>query len=250
MQIVNLKEIMTQPLIGITLDHRLHGEYSSYPWYALRQNYCDAVLKAGGIPLVIPYSSDHISAYLNRIDGLLMPGGMFDVDPCHYGQEIRHEKVAVNEVRDSFDILVLKEALRRRTPFLGICAGQQMLNVVLGGTLYQHIADDVLDALAHEQTIAPHLPSHPIMIKKGTRLYDISQSTFASVNSTHHQAVHVLGQDLTASAHAPDGVIEAIEITGHPFCLGVEWHPEYQHTTLDQNLFHHFIKAASLGTHR
>jgi putative glutamine amidotransferase len=240
---------MAQPVIGITLDHRPHGGYSDFPWYALRQNYCDAVMKAGGVPFIIPYSQDHVDFYLDRIQGLLMPGGVFDVDPKMYGQTSCHEKVSINPARCTFDVRILTEALRRQIPFLGICAGQQMLNVALGGTLHQHIPDAIPGALEHEQKIPKNLPSHPIIIQEKTRLFEMAGTTLASVNSTHHQAVNQLGKSLTACAHAPDGIVEAIEITDHPFCLGVEWHPEYQHTELDRTIFQHFIKAASCGTH-
>jgi putative glutamine amidotransferase len=241
---------MTRPFIGITLDHHPGGGYSNYPWYALRQNYCDAVSDAGGIPVLIPYYDQHRAPYLDHIQGLLVPGGAFDIDPLKYGQRKRHKQVTVNRQRCDFDLLIIQEALKRRLPFLGICAGMQALNVALGGTLHQHILQDIPGSLDHEQPPPHHLPSHAITIKENTRLFHMAQSASVQVNSTHHQGVDCLGHGLRVSAQAPDGVIEAIELEDHPFFLGVEWHPEYQYTELDRSLFHHFIKEAASGTHR
>lgn len=240
---------MSQPIIGITLDHRLMGEYSKYPWYALRQNYCDAIFNAGGLPVVIPYGYDNVEDYLAKVDGLLMPGGDFDVDPHMYGKEISHDRVSVNPFRSSFDFKILHEAIKIGKPFLGICAGHQMLNVVMGGTLHQHVPDVTDNQISHEQKGPKHEPSHSILIKPHTRLHDIARSDHAMVNSSHHQAVDRLGKGLVASASAPDSVIEAIEISDHPFCMGIEWHPEYQTTELDRSIFTHFIRAASVGSY-
>lgn len=232
-----------KPLIGIGLDYRLSGAYSSYPWYALRQNYCDAILAAGGVPILIPYALQHIECYLDRVAGVLIPGGVADVDPTFYKETIRHEKTLVDPVRGTFDHALLQGVLKRGLPFLGICAGMQMLNVALGGTLHQHLPDVFGHEINHNQTLPKHLPSHSIHIEPDTLLHSIAQTSVAMVNSTHHQGVKELGNGLIASAYSVDGVIEAIEKKEHRFCMGVEWHPEYQTTDLDQNIFKHFIKA-------
>lgn len=235
-----------KPLIGITLDYSEDSRYAAYPWYALRENYFEAVERAGGVPLGLPYTYGCIDDFLDQIDGLIIPGGL-DMHPKLYAKSA-HPLAHINDKRSDFDYVMLKKALERKTPFLGICAGQQMLNVVLGGTLHQHIPDTIPHALEHDQKIPRHLCSHPITIEAHTRLHAIAGTILGSVNSTHHQAVDQLGKGLRVSAYAPDGVIEAIELEDHPFCMGVEWHPEYQQTALDRNLFVHFIQAAGHAT--
>ena len=142
---------MSQPVIGVTLDSEEPGGYSRLPWYALRQNYCEAVARAGGLPILLPHEPSQAEAYLERIDGLVVTGGAFDVDPALFGAATRHATVKLKTKRTAFEIEITKGALARNMPVLGICGGQQLLNVVLGGTLIQHIPDEVSDALAHEQ---------------------------------------------------------------------------------------------------
>ena len=124
---------------------------------------------------------------------------------------------------------------------LGICGGQQILNVVLGGTLIQHIPDYVPSCLNHKQTQSRHQPSHTITIAEGTLLKKILGEEIIEVNSRHHQAVEKTGSRIKINAYAPDGVIEGIEVSNQRFCLGVQWHPEYLYTTHDRNLFKAFI---------
>ena len=230
-----------KPLIGISLDHSNKKTYASYPWYALRQNYFDAIQQAGGIPLALPYDHGAIDKYITLVDGLLIPGGD-DMDPLLYKDKEVHEKTLCNKIRSDFDHALMKKALEKKIPFLGICAGAQMLNVALGGTLYQHIPDILQDSY-HEQKTPKHMCSHTISIEPHTRLYAIAGSS-AEVNSTHHQAIKHLGDRLIVSAKAPDGIIEAIELQDDFFCVGVQWHPEYQTTSLDRCLFSEFIKAS------
>ena len=142
---------MSQPVIGVTLDSEEPGGYSKLPWYALRQNYCEAVARAGGLPILLPHEPAQAEAYLERIDGLVVTGGAFDVDPALFGAATRHATVKLKTKRTAFEIEIAKGALARNMPVLGICGGQQLLNVVLGGTLIQHIPDEVSGALAHER---------------------------------------------------------------------------------------------------
>lgn len=233
-----------KPYIGVTLDHESSGEYSEYPWYALRQNYFEAIAKAGGIPIAIPYHISFVEKYLDLIQGLIIPGGFFDIDPSFFGRESKHETVVTKTYRTQFDLKIAESALDRNLPFLGICAGEQLLNVVRKGTLIQHIPDEIPDSLNHEQTEPKHQTTHQITIEPGTLLHDIAGSLTAMVNTTHHQAVKNLGQGITINARASDGVIEGIEDPSHRFCLGVQWHPEYQATSLDQKIFHRFVQEA------
>lgn len=233
----------TRPAIGITLDSEEAGGYSAFPWYALRQNYCGAVAAAGGLPLPLPHQPELAEAYLDRIDGLVITGGAFDVDPALFGAATRHASVTLKSRRTEFELAILRGALARNLPVLGICGGEQLLNVALGGTLIQHIPDAVPDALAHEQTIPRDRPGHEVELVAGTRLAALAGSLRLAVNSSHHQAVQTVAPGCVVNAVAPDGVIEGIEDPRRPFCIGVQWHPEFTLSAADAALFRALIEA-------
>ena len=134
---LNKSETLNAPLIGITLDSEDASteSYSKFPWYALRKNYASVVVKVGGIPIILPHEPSLINGYLNMIDGLIVTGGNFDVDPSMYGDYINHETVKLKPKRTQFEMTITRNALERDMPILGICGGQQLLNVILGGTL-------------------------------------------------------------------------------------------------------------------
>ncbi|WP_193367274.1 gamma-glutamyl-gamma-aminobutyrate hydrolase family protein [Pelagibius marinus] len=233
------------PVVGITLDSENPGGWSNYPWYAVRRNYCEAVLQAGGLPVLLPHEPAEAEAYLERIDALLITGGAFDLDPALFGANTRHESVRTKDRRTAFEAAVARGALERDLPLLGICGGQQLLNVVLGGTLIQHIPDEVENALAHEQPNPRHEPGHAVAVTGGSLLHDICASAEMAVNSAHHQAVKDVGPGVTVNAVAPDGVVEGIEAADYRFCLGVQWHPEYLIGPGDSALFRAFVASAS-----
>ena len=235
---------MTRPVIGITLDSEEPGGYSNLPWYALRENYADAVTAAGGLPLPLPHEPDRAEDYLNLIDGLVITGGAFDVDPSLFGAGDRHPTVITKDRRTAFELAVTRGALERDMPVLGICGGQQLLHVVLGGQLIQHIPDEVPEALAHEQPNPRDEPGHGVAVKPDTLLHRIVGRDSLEVNSAHHQAAKGEPDGVVINAVAPDGVIEGIEGTGKSFCLGVQWHPEYGVSAGDSAIFDAFIKAA------
>jgi putative glutamine amidotransferase len=236
---------MNKPLIGITLDSEQPGGYSKFPWYAIRENYCDAVADAGGLPVPLPHQPEIANSYLDMIDGLLITGGAFDVDPALFGDKTRHETVVTKDRRTAFELAVTKGAIDQDMPVLGICGGQQLLNVVLGGTLIQHIPDEIENALAHEQPNPRDEPGHEITIKTNTLLHRITGSETMSINSAHHQAVKTIADPVIINAVAPDGVIEGIELPGTRFCLGVQWHPEFSIDPGDKRIFNAFIDAAT-----
>ncbi len=217
----------SRPVIGVTLDAEPPGGYSKYPWYALRTNYADALAAAGALPVALPHLPALAADLLDRIDALVVTGGAFDVDPALYGDGARHATVTLKEGRTAAELALLQGALDRDLPVLGICGGEQLLAVALGGTLIQHIADTVPDALAHEQPNPRHQPGHGVAIAPGTRLARIVGTATMQVNSAHHQAVRDAGPAAVVNATAPDGVIEGIESPRHRFCLGVQWHPEF-----------------------
>lgn len=235
------------PLIGITLDSEdgAAGAWSRYPWYALRQNYARSVAAAGGVPVALPHEAALVEAYLDRIDGLLVTGGAFDVDPARFGATGRHETVRTKDARTDFEWAMVEGALARDMPVLGICGGQQLLHVVLGGTLIQHIPDAVPGALEHEQTNPRHEAGHTVRIEKGSLLHRICGVTETRVNSAHHQAAADCPAGVAVVALAPDGVIEAIESRRHRFALGVQWHPEFFIDPADERIFAAFVAEAA-----
>ncbi len=233
-----------RPLIGLTLDCEEPGGYSNQPWYALRQNYFSAVRRAGGLPVALPHAPDDVAAYLERIDGLLVTGGAFDVDPALFGDNERHETVVTKDKRTRFELAITRAAVKRDLPVLGICGGQQLLNVALGGTLVQHIPDAIAGALAHEQPNPRDEPGHTVRIAPGTVLRDIVGAAEMAVNSAHHQAVREVAPGLVVDATAEDGVIEGIEDPSLRFCIGVQWHPEFEISDGDKRIFAAFVTAA------
>lgn len=234
-----------RPVIGVTLDSEPPGGYARQPWYALRENYCDAIARAGGVPVALPHEPELAGRYLDLVDGLVVTGGAFDVDPALYGAAERHGTVRLKERRTRFEWAVTQGAVQRGLPILGICGGQQLLNVVLGGTLIQHIPDALPEALPHEQPNPRDEPGHDVIVAPGTLLHRITGAERLPVNSAHHQAAERVGEGVVVSAIAPDGVIEAIELPGHPFCLGVQWHPEYAISAGDTAVIEALVAAAA-----
>jgi len=235
---------MAQPVIGLTLDSEPPGGYSKLPWYALRENYCTAITLAGGLPILLPHEPDHVEAYLARIDGLVVTGGAFDVDPALFGAASKHATVTTKDRRTAFELALTRGAIARDLSVLGICGGQQLLNVALGGTLIQHIPDEILNPLAHEQPNPRTEPGHSVRVTPGTLLHRITQALELPVNSAHHQAVKDVAPGLVIDATAEDGVIEGIEGPDRRFCLGVQWHPEYHISEGDRRIFRAFIASA------
>ena len=234
---------MKIPMIGITLDSEEPGGYSKMPWYALRQNYCDSIAEAGGLPLPLPHHPELADAYLDRIDGLMITGGAFDVDPALFGASSRHATVTLKSRRTAFELAIVKGAIERDMPIFGICGGEQLLAVALGGTLVQHIPDEVESPLAHEQPNPRTEPGHDVSVEAGTLLHDIVGAASIPVNSAHHQSVKAVPANITVNSYSSDGVIEGIEDRSKRFCLGVQWHPEYHISPADQALFKAFIEA-------
>lgn len=233
-----------KPKIGVTLDYNLDETYAKSPWYALRGNYIEALAKEGAHVVLLHYEYDDLSALANELDGLVITGGNFDVDPNLYGEEIKHERVNPNLKRTNFEMGICKAAIAQKMPVLGICGGHQLINVVMGGSLIQHIPGEIENCLEHEQKVAKYLPTHDVTIHPGTKLHSIVKSSTIKVNTTHHQAVKDLGRDLVVNAIAPDGVIEGIETTDSNWlCIGVQWHPEYAYTEHDAALIKHFVNT-------
>jgi putative glutamine amidotransferase len=182
--------------------------------------YVDAVRRAGGLPLLVPPGPADLDRLLAVADAVVLTGGHFDIHPSHYGRAIEGRIDRVEPARTDLELALARACLERGVPVLGVCGGMQALAVAGGGTLIQDLPKSPID---HEQPTDPATPSHPndaegaLAAIVGPRLL---------VNSTHHQAVEDPGPLLRACGWAPDGAIEAIEGVGHPFALGVQWHPE------------------------
>lgn len=227
-----------RPSIAIIPDLGQASAEAPHPKYELKAAYADAVLRAGGLPLILPYSDDRscIDAWLDRVSGVLITGGAFDIPPALYGDTPKEGLGPTRPQRTSFELLFLRAALVRRLPVLGICGGMQLLNVAYGGTLVQDIGRELPSARLHEQTHDRAQPQHPIEIRENSALADWVGKGQLMVNSTHHQAVKAVGKGLQVIATAPDGVIEAIEDRDGPFVLGVQWHPELMLDSVPVNL--------------
>lgn len=236
---------MTQPLIGLTLDSDEGEGIARTARYGMRANYADAIAEAGGMPVGLPHAPDAAESYADRLDALVVTGGAFDVDPAMFGANGKHATVTLKPNRTNFELGVTKAMLARKKPVLGICGGEQLLNVILGGTLIQHIEDEVADSLLHEQPNPRNTPGHAVKVTPGSLLHRISGLDEIKVNSAHHQAVKSVGPGVVVNAVAADGVIEGIEDPRLPFCIGVQWHPEFRIVDADKKLFQALIAAAS-----
>jgi putative glutamine amidotransferase len=231
-------------LIGLTLDADTPSGLAKASRYSIRENYCGAISAAGGIPICLPHGINEVGPLADRLDGLVVTGGAFDIDPSLYGDKTRHVTVATKEGRTAFEWAITQAMLERNKPILGICGGQQLLNVMLGGTLIQHIEDAVQGHILHEQPNPRDTAGHGVNLAKDSLLHRICGTDRLMVNSAHHQAVKAVGPGVIANALADDGVIEGIEDPTKRFCIGVQWHPEYIVSPGDSKLIDAFIAAA------
>ncbi len=241
---------MTRPKIGIVLDFKSGSNtgYSIRPHYAIRSNYIEMVNKQNALAILIPYDYSAINDYISMLDGLLMIGGFFDISPKKYGQNTTHKSIVLNETREKFEWEFMTKALATQMPILGICNGMQLLNVIRGGDLIQHIPDEKGDFLNHEQSkVAGKEDSskayHDVLIEENSILHKIVGAKEICTNSSHHQAVKNVGNGLKISARASDGIIEGIEDQSRPFCVGVQWHPEFNVSLADEKIFESFVSA-------
>ena len=213
-----------QPLIGMTCstvaeDGRPRG-------FRLNQAYARAIASVGGIPLLIPCLGDSaaLRALFDAVDGVLLPGGG-DLDPATYGAE-RHPATGVADVAlDEAELALARWALAEDKPILGICRGQQCINVAAGGRLLQDIPSEMITPLEHSCRERTRLV-HTVAVEPGSRLADLLGGDHVSVNSLHHQAVLTVAPGFVATAHTEDSVIEGIECPDHPFAVAVQFHPE------------------------
>ncbi len=240
-----------RPLIGIVPDYKdgCPTGYSTRNYYALRANYVEMINKAGGAAIMLTYDYDLIDSYLESLDGLMVVGGYFDIHPKRYGEEKIHPAVKLNDIRENFEHELGVKAVQTNVPMLGICNGMQLINVLHGGKVIQHIPDEG-KFMDHEQSHADGYNDyckgyHEVEIERNSRLFEIVGESKIRTNSSHHQAAKLVGEGLTVAARASDGVIEAVEKPNHPFCLGVQWHPEFEVSAADKKIFEAFVEAAT-----
>ena len=235
-----------RPLIAVNADFIAPKGAQAYA--RLNAGYIDAIMTAGGLPLLLPpLRKDNLAdvdALLDQASGVVLTGGA-DMDPRRNGQAPTAAVTPMPARREDADRYLLAKIFERKTPVLGIGLGMQQLNVFAGGTLHLHLPVDNPKAMPHyDQTGAPH--RHMVQLESNTRLDEIYGTVELRVNSLHHQAVNQMGKRMRVAAKAPDGVIEAIESTDpNWFCVGVQWHPEADTASaLDVQIFECFVQAA------
>ncbi|HET9962094.1 MAG TPA: gamma-glutamyl-gamma-aminobutyrate hydrolase family protein [Nitrospiraceae bacterium] len=241
-----------KPVIGVTPDFNA-GDREEWggkePTYFLRARYVRAIEELGGVPLILPLVAGRGARgrILSQVDGLLFTGSGPDLDPSLYGERQRYKFRLVAERRSDFELELIRLAAHNQVPTLAICGGMQSMNVACGGSLYQDIPAQVEGALPHRQTTPATNLSHSISILPGSLLARIVKKSRLKVNSSHHQSVKAVGRSLVASATAPDGIVEAIELPSHRFFLGLQWHPEFlfERHALHRRLFLAFLRASS-----
>lgn len=234
---------MLKPIIGVTPSIENNADK-----YFVSSDNIQAITRAGGIPLILPFltEEENLDAIAEQIDGLYLSGGN-DVDPAYFSEEPHPKLGSVNPARDFFEIAFIKKMLRLKKPIFGVCRGCQVLNVAMGGTMYQDIyAQMDGELLQHQQDAPSDHASHFVNVTKGSLLKEIVGTEQIKVNSRHHQANRNVGDDLAVCGTANDGVLEAIEGTNDFFVLGVQWHPENLMLNGDiasEKIFEYFIKS-------
>ncbi len=234
------KMLTTKPIIGILSG--FNGNQDTIGKYT----FSHIIEKYGGLPMFFPYleSDDTIIEFASICDGFLFTGGC-DVDPKYYGEEASPLCGAPQQSRDKLEFQVFQLAYRDNKPIIGVCRGSQVINVAMGGSLYQDIPSELNTEIAHKQAEPSHLPSHSVGIKKGTPLYELIGEEQIQVNSTHHQCVKKLGKGLEVMAMSQDGVVEATYFTESTYIRAYQWHPELLYKSFDHHglLFMDFVKA-------
>jgi len=234
-----------KPIIGITTyqSTNIHGQ----PTVILMQSYIDAVMQAGGVPVLIPsmIAEDGWDALYSRLDGILFSGGG-DIALEHFSGDPHPRIDDVEPERDSVELKMLNAAASDGKPMLGICRGCQVMNVAFGGTLYTHIPDQLPNALDHaypgnKRTVLVH----EVKLEEGTHIAEVMREPIVKVNSLHHQGLKDIAPSLRVTGRAPDGLVEAVELPDHPFAIAVQWHPEWlTDQQVTRNLFNKFVEAA------
>jgi putative glutamine amidotransferase len=218
-----------RPLIGCTTYRKTAAQKPPIEVLGLMPSYIEAVAAAGGVPVLIPLGlgDEELGTIFERIDGLLLPGGG-DIDPVSYWEQAHATLSDVDKDRDRVEFTLVRAAVTERKPLLAICRGHQVFNVALGGSLWQDIQGQIPASRPHDynHSYPRNYLAHSVEIQPDSRLAHYLGKRHSPVNSLHHQAIRDVAPELVRTALSPDGVIEAVEVPGHPFAIGVQWHPE------------------------
>ncbi len=219
---------MAAPLIGITTGIR--ADEDGFERLVLGHTYVDSIIRAGGIPVMVPANLPPalFPELMERVDALLFTGGP-DIDPVLFGGEQHPRVYGIDARRDTLELELVRMAVDAQKPFLGICRGIQVINVALGGTLYTDIEAFAPGGQKHDYH--PGHPynykAHPVTVTENSLLHEIVNAGAVRVNSLHHQAIKDVSPRLLPIGYSHDKLVEAVELPGHPFALGVQWHPEW-----------------------
>lgn len=218
---------MNRPIIGITSAYEIEDGLRNYHRTTVSIDYTKSIIAGGGIPVILPVTSDLevIKKQLELLDGLLLAGGA-DINPSYYGQDFKENMGVISPERDEGEFLVLKEFYKTKKPILGICRGHQLINVFMGGTLFQDLKYTGKEVLKHRQDFYPELAVHKVKIIDENNMLSKLYGKEIATNSFHHQSIDKLGKGLTTIATTEDGVIEAFQMKSHDFLYGIQWHPE------------------------
>jgi putative glutamine amidotransferase len=238
---------MPKPLIGITA-YSYDRPPSDWRYDVCYGNYAQVVQKAGGLPVLVPahLKTETLQAIYSRLDAVMLPGGG-DVNPARYQAAADSTVTGVDDLRDNAEFHLAEWSLKDDRPLFGICRGLQVMNVVMGGTLMQDIPSAVGAQIRHNQprTEPRAQRLHDVTVDADSRLAKIMGATTVPVNSIHHQAIETVAPGVRVTAHAPDGIIEAMEIPDKYYALAVQWHPEDLTDDIRiMRLFSAFIQAA------
>ena len=227
-----------KPIIGVL------GRIDDSCTLELLNTYSKALEDSGALPVVIPYTKneENLDGYVELCDGFLFSGGV-DIEPRRFGEETHDTCGVIQLRRDELEFAIFDRALAKKKPMMAICRGIQLVNVALGGSLYQDIPTEIPSEIAHRQKEARHVPSHSVNVISDTPLAALVGKEKMVANSFHHQAIKTLGNGLCPMAKADDGIIEAVYYTGDTFIRGYQWHPERIYTLDEDNkkLFDEFI---------
>jgi len=231
--------------IGLLLDYAAEGSFSSRPHYALRTIYFDAIWRAGGLPIAVPYIEDAVDTYLQACNGFVFPGGFYPFPEKYYGRPaINNESL---HPRFVFESRLMDGILDKRIPVLGICAGMQVIAGARGATLHGDIRRDTETDFDHLNARPAEYTAHGVALTEGSLLRRIMQTDSLQVNTAHNESVKSAPDGVIVNAVADDGIIEGVELPDQKFCLGVQWHPEFFATPGDPNfkLFEALVSASS-----
>ena len=239
---------MDRPVIALLLDYQQQGTFSSRPHYALRTAYFDAIWKAGGLPVAVPYIDGSVTGLFKLCDGLLTPGGNYPFPSTWYGERA---DISPPHPRFQFECEITKAAFKADVPVLGICAGMQVMAGIHGATFYPDLHRETDTAIDHLNQRPAEETAHGISIDTTSQLHRILGTDKIHVNSAHKEAIKYVPDTITVSARATDGVIEAIEIPGSRFAIGVQWHPEFFINPDDTDflIFKAFVQTAQAKRH-